>query len=56
LQQQKKKNGAKKDGVQPHIPGENDDNKEANVLQEYPVIGSFTQLLTVGTYDSAALF
>jgi hypothetical protein len=36
LQQQKKKNG-----VQLHILGENDGNKEANVLQEYPVVGSF---------------
>jgi hypothetical protein len=36
LQQQKKKNGAKKDGVQPHIPRENDDNKEANVLSRVP--------------------
>jgi hypothetical protein len=42
--------------VQPHVPVENDGNKKANVLQEYPVIGSFTRLLTAGTYDFAALF
>ena len=29
--------------------------KEANVLQEHPVIGSFTGLLMAGTYDIAAL-
>ena len=42
--------------MQPHVPVENVGNTEENVLQEYPVIGSFTRPLMAGTYDSTALF